>query len=99
SSLLHGLAPDGVCRARSSRIGLARSYPRRFTLTPDLTAEGGLLSVALSPDRSGPPLAAILPYGVRTFLPSTSDERLLDLLRRKARRCDDDSADFRSIFD
>src|SRR5947208_1474303 len=33
-------------------------YPRR----------GGLFSVALSPDHSGPPLAAILSLGVRTFL-------------------------------
>ena len=35
-------------------------------------ARGGLLSVALSPDRSRPPLAATLPCGVRTFLPPRS---------------------------
>jgi hypothetical protein len=29
---------------------------------------GGLFSVALSPDHSGPPLTAILSFGVRTFL-------------------------------
>src|SRR5205823_2792685 len=34
-----------------------------------LAARGGLFSVALSPDRSRPPLAATLPSGVRTFLP------------------------------
>src|SRR5437667_6785258 len=43
---------------------------------------GGLLSVALSPDRSGPSLAATLPCGVRTFLPPRRGGRLLDLLRR-----------------
>ncbi len=46
------------------------------------TARGGLLSVALSPDRSGPSLAATLPCGVRTFLPPRRGGRLLDLLRR-----------------
>src|SRR4029450_8156810 len=36
------------------------------------SSRGRLLSVALSPDRSGPPLAATLPSGVRTFLPPRS---------------------------
>lgn len=40
----------------------------RFTDSRGLTA-GRFLSVALSLDRSRPPLAATLPYGVRTFLP------------------------------
>ncbi len=31
-------------------------------------SRGGIFSVALSPDYSGPPLAATLSYGVRTFL-------------------------------
>src|SRR5262249_27846577 len=43
---------------------------------------GGFLSVALPPDHGGPPLAATLPCGVRTFLPPCRDGRLLDLLRR-----------------
>jgi len=40
---------------------------------------GGLFSVALSPDHSGPPLAAILSLGVRTFL-SSCEERSFDPL-------------------
>ena len=48
------------------------------------SVRGGLFSVALSPDCSRPPLAATLPYGVRTFLPPRYDGRLLDLLRRTA---------------
>ena len=39
--------------------------------------------MALSPDHSGPPLAAIPSFGVRTFLsPSKLEERSFDPLRR-----------------
>jgi len=40
------------------------SYPTHFTLT----LSGGVFSVPLSANRFAPPLAAILPYGARTFL-------------------------------
>jgi len=60
------------------RVGFAarRRHRRRGSLpivspTPR-SSRGRLLSVALSPDRSGPPLAATLPSGVRTFLPPRS---------------------------
>src|SRR5437870_9228724 len=69
TSLLLGLAPGGVCRASVLANGSGELLPRLFTLAPSLAARGGLLSVALSPDRSEPPLAATLPCGVRTFLP------------------------------
>ena len=38
-----------------------------------------MFSVVLSPDRSGPPLAATLSYGVRTFLlpPEAEGDRLI----------------------
>src|SRR5271156_3318886 len=48
-------------RDRSLAGGL---LPHHFTLT----LSGGVFSVPLSADRSAPPLAAILPYGARTFL-------------------------------
>src|SRR5436309_15350903 len=66
---LRGLAPGGVYRASALTSGPGELLPHRFTIAPRLAARGCLLSVALSPDRSGPPLAATLPCGVRTFLP------------------------------
>ena len=84
ASLLLGLAPGGVYRASAFTGGSGELLPHRFTLAPGRQARGGLLSVALSPDRSGPPLTATLPCGVRTFLPPCG-ERLLNLLRRTAR--------------
>ena len=68
TSLLLGLAPGGVYRASALTSGPGELLPHRFTVAPRPEARGGLLSVALSPDRSGPPLAATLPCGVRTFL-------------------------------
>ena len=51
-------------------------HPYRRLLPRRESTGGGLLSVALSPDHSGPPLAAILSLGVRTFLsPSMLGER------------------------
>ena len=57
----------GFTERPSSRTDLASSY---LAVSPLLRAEarGGLLSVALSPDHSGPSLTATLPCGVRTFL-------------------------------
>ena len=69
TSLLHGLAPGGVYRASALSSGPGELLPHRFTVAPRPKARGCLLSVALSPDRSGPPLAATMPCGVRTFLP------------------------------
>ena len=42
--------------------------PRLFNLTGS-QGTGGMFSVVLSPDHSGPPLTATLSCGVRTFLP------------------------------
>ena len=91
TSLLLGLAPGGVYRASALTDGSGELLPRRFTLAPGPKARGGLLSVALSPDRSGPPLAATLPCGVRTFLPSPARRAAArpppaDARRRRARR-------------
>jgi hypothetical protein len=59
----------GFTEHPGSPRGLVSSY---LTVSPLLALPrgraGGLLSVALSPDRSGPPLAATLPCGARTFL-------------------------------
>ena len=46
---LHGLAPDGVCHARSVASSAVRSY-RTFSPLPayPFPASGGLFSVALS---------------------------------------------------
>ena len=61
------------------RVGFAaRRRHRRRGSSPIVSptprsSRGRLLSVALSPDRSGPPLAATLPCGVRTFLPPRSE--------------------------
>src|SRR6266849_1134816 len=70
ASLLLGLAPGGVYRASALTSGPGELLPHRFTVAPRPKARGCLFSVALSPDRSGPPLTATLPCGVRTFLPS-----------------------------
>ncbi len=69
TSLLLGLAPGGVYRASALTSGPGELLPHRFTVAPRPKARGCLLSVALSPDRSGPSLAATMPCGVRTFLP------------------------------
>ena len=55
----------------------------RFTDSSRPQPRGRLLSVALSPDHSGPSLTATLPCGVRTFLPPRAcrDERPPDPLR------------------
>src|SRR5262245_27912100 len=76
----------GFAEPPSSRTELVSSYLTVSPL-PRIRIRGGLLSVALSPDRSGPPLTAIPPCGVRTFLPACARhaERLRDLLRCAAR--------------
>ena len=48
SSPLFGLAPGGVYRAEGVAPSAGALLPHRFTLTADLAARGGLLSVALS---------------------------------------------------
>ncbi len=80
------------------RVGFAarRRYRHRGSLpivspTPRAETRGRLLSVALSPDRSEPPLAATRPAGVRTFLPPRSATRDCPILsgrpqRRRRRR-------------
>ena len=68
TSLLLGLAPGGVYRASALTSGPGELLPHHFTLAPGPWSRGGLFSVALSADRSAPPLAATLPFGVRTFL-------------------------------
>ena len=45
-----------------------------FSTLPAAKAAGGMFSVVLSPDHSGPPLTATLSYGVRTFLPPLEAE-------------------------
>ena len=76
----------GFTERPPSRAGLASSYLAVSPLLRTRGVRGGLLSVALSPDRSGPSLAATLPCGVRTFLPPRRGGRLLDLLRRTRSR-------------
>lgn len=79
-TLLFGLAPGGVYHAPAITGEPVSSYLAISTLPPVYTA-GGIFSVALSPDHSGPPLTATLSYGVRTFLPSRCrEERPLDPL-------------------
>jgi hypothetical protein len=76
--LLFGLAPHGVYPAGADYSGRGALLPHLFTLTPDTgskaRATGGIFSVALSvkPALSEPPrpLAGMLPYGDRTFLPA-----------------------------
>src|SRR5580658_5116020 len=77
--LLFGLAPHGVYPAGTDYSGRGALLPHLFTLTPGTNskarATGGIFSVALSvklalskPPR---PLAGMLPFGDRTFLPSS----------------------------
>jgi hypothetical protein len=79
---LFGLAPHGVYPARRIAPPAVRSY-RTFSPLPEARAftrsPGGIFSVALSvksalsePPR---PLAGMLPYGDRTFLPPASKAR------------------------
>ena len=76
--LLFGLAPHGVYPAGANYSGRGALLPHLFTLTPDTgskaRATGGIFSVARSvkPALSEPPrpLAGMLPYGDRTFLPA-----------------------------
>ena len=67
-TLLFGLAPGGVCQASTITGGPVSSY-LAFSTLPGAEAPGGVFSVVLSPDHSGPSLAATLSCGVRTFLP------------------------------
>src|SRR5450432_3238923 len=81
TSSLFGLAPCGVCPARSITAAAVRSY-RTFSPLPRRCRQGGMFSVALSVEWShlckrGAPsrtLSGTLPCGVRTFLPPY-DER------------------------
>ena len=67
------LAPDGVCRAPRLSRAAGGLLPHLFTLTAHAEALTAVwFSVALSPDCAGPRLAAVLPCGVRTFLPGRS---------------------------
>jgi hypothetical protein len=66
-TLLFGLAPGGVCHA-STITGEPVSSYLAFSTLPAAGAAGGMFSVVLSPDHSGPPLTATLSCGVRTFL-------------------------------
>src|SRR5262247_2392222 len=70
-TLLFGLAPGGVCQASVITDGPVSSYLAFSTLPIEM---GGMFSVVLSPDHSGPPLAATLSCGVRTFLPPLKAE-------------------------
>ena len=67
-TLLFGLAPGGVCHAFTITGEPVSSY-LAFSTLPGAKAPGGMFSVVLSPDHSGPPLTATLSCGVRTFLP------------------------------
>ena len=73
---LFGLAPHGVYPAGADYSVRGALLPHLFTLTRNSgenPSPGGIFSVALSvkPALSGPPrpLAGMLPYGDRTFLP------------------------------
>ena len=76
--LLFGLAPHGVYPAGADYSVRGALLPHLFTLTPDTgskaRATGGIFSVALSVElalsESPRPLAGMLPYGDRTFLPA-----------------------------
>src|SRR5580700_535837 len=81
--LLFGLAPHGVYPAGANYSGRGALLPHLFTLTPytgsKARATGGIFSVALSvkPALSEPPrpLAGMLPFGDRTFLPAAHCKR------------------------
>jgi len=78
-TLLFGLAPGGVCHAFTIAGEPVSSYLAISTLPAAETA-GGMFSVVLSPDHSGPSLTATPSFGVRTFLPSrvsTKSDRLI----------------------
>lgn len=64
----------GFTEPSRSRAKLVGAYSTVSPL-PQTCVRGGLLSVALSPAHTGPPLAAILPYGARTFLPPSMTAR------------------------
>ena len=75
---LFGLAPGGVCRTGPFPGPWMRCLI--FSPTPLGTPRGRLLSVALSPDHSGPPLTATcalwspdFPLATRQFSRATSD--------------------------
>src|SRR5580693_92870 len=75
--LLFGLAPHGVYPAGTDYSGRGALLPHLFTLTRTETRmphPGGIFSVALSVkpalSESPRPLAGMLPYGDRTFLPA-----------------------------
>jgi hypothetical protein len=76
--LLFGLAPHGVCPAGTDYSARGALLPHLFTLTRKRRRKakipGGIFSVALSVEpalsRSPRPLAGMLPYGDRTFLPA-----------------------------
>src|SRR5580658_6606283 len=80
---LFGLAPHGVYPAGARYRGRGALLPHLFTLTlrprREAHPKGGTFSVALSvkPALSEPPrpLAGMLPYGDRTFLPRLSGFR------------------------
>src|SRR6266576_5805711 len=76
-TLLFGLAPGGVCQASTITDGPVSSYLAFSTLP--IKIMGGVFSVVLSLDHSGPPLTATLSCGVRTFLPppEASGDRLI----------------------
>src|SRR5213594_2654973 len=61
TSLYSALLRCGVYLASALTNGPGELLPHRFTFAPRREARGRFLSVALSPDRSGPPLAATLP--------------------------------------
>jgi len=64
-----GLAPDRVCPASDVTTGAVSSYLTFSPLPWPYISQGGVFSVALSSSRLESPLATILPFGVRTFLP------------------------------
>jgi len=78
-TLLFGLAPGGVYLASVITGGPVSSY-LTFSPLPTKKMVSGIFSVALSPDYAGPPLAATLSFGVRTFLFCLRQKRPLDLL-------------------
>ena len=88
SPLLFGLAPCGVYLAPDVAIGAVRSY-RTFSPLSRYDRDG-MFSVALSvsqPLRLAPwPLASTLPFGVRTFLPGSSTNRVPRAIARPARQ-------------
>src|SRR6185369_5529392 len=73
---LFGLAPYGVCQAAEVASGAGALLPHRFTLTGRRVRPFGwklrlaVCSLLHFPSRRRAwPLASVLPFGVRTFLP------------------------------